>query len=104
MPSCLFLNTFYPPFLRSHYGKNPNLIHGSYNQQKASILNDCFGDSDFYSEGLKNAGWDTDDIIMNCPPLQTAWAKENLFSGDVLNIVLEQIRREKPDVVYLQDK
>ncbi len=103
MPSCLFLNTFYNPFLRSHYNQNQNLINASYDHQKDSIQRQCFGDSDFYSEGLKNAGWDTDDIIMNCPPLQDAWSRENNFTGDALEIVVEQIRSVKPDVVYLQD-
>jgi len=102
-PRCLFLNTYYQGFLDSHYSRNPQLASACYDQQKASLQQFCFGDSDFYSQGLIKAGWDADDLIINCPALQQAWARENHFAGRGLEIAVEQIRRLKPDVVYIQD-
>jgi len=105
-PVCLFLNTYYPKFIESHYEKNPQLPAVSYQEQKDSLRAASFGDSDFYSEGLKKAGWNADDLIINCDPLQQAWAREHgfyNFSDNGLEIAIEQIRRAKPDVVYIQD-
>jgi SAM-dependent methyltransferase len=102
-PSCLFLNTYYPAFLEQHYRDNPGLSSLPYRIQKDLLQAEFFGDSDFYSEGLKKAGWNAEDLIINCSPLQQAWAKENGCSGSDLDIAVEQIRRMKPQVVYLQD-
>jgi len=103
MPSCVFITTYYSEFIKALYTRSPHLIHESYAQQKAALLDTFFGDSDFYSRGLSDAGWQADDIIMNCAPLQNRWAKENDFSGAGLDIVVEQIRRTKPEVIYLHD-
>lgn len=101
--SCLFINVYYQAFMAEHYGRNPGLAHDAYQKQKESLHGRCFGDCDFYSEGLKAAAWNADDLIINCWPLQQAWAKENGYAGEGLSIAIEQIRRTKPDVVYLQD-
>jgi SAM-dependent methyltransferase len=102
-PLCVFYTTYYEGFLNSHYGKNPGLETAPYETQKQSLLNSFFGDSDCYSRGLKNAGWRAYDFISNCGPLQQAWAMENGISGNGPNIVIEQIRRLKPEVVYLHN-
>ena len=103
MFSCLFLTTYYQTFINGLYQKNTNLATMSYNQQLSSLLGEFFGDSDFYSEGLKKAGWESRDIIMNCSQLQRTWSLENNYSGNNIEIISEQIRREKPNVVYLHD-
>lgn len=102
-PSIVFINTYYDAFLREHYLKNPSLHSKSYADQKESIQSECFGDSDFYSVGLKRLGWQADDLIVNAPLIQAAWAKENGFTGEGLAVALEQIRRCRPDIVYIQD-
>lgn len=99
----LFLNTYYPSFLDSHYEKHPELSSSQYSIQKQSLQHECFGDSDYYSEGLIKAGWDAEDLVVNCVPLQQAWARENNFHGEGLSVVVEQIRQARPDVVYIQD-
>ncbi|KAF0219357.1 MAG: methyltransferase FkbM [Geobacteraceae bacterium] len=102
-PLCLFINTYYQGFLNTVYTRNPHLQECPYTQQKTLLEGECFGDSDFYSQGLRQAGWKAEDIIVNCLPLQQAWAAENLFNGEWLAIAVEQIRRARPDVVYIQD-
>ena len=101
--ACVFLNTYYGNFLDSHYGKYSQLKFSSYKQQLDSLHGAFFGDSDFYSKGMKKAGWDSEDLIINCLPLQQAWAKENGFCGEDLEIAVEQIRRLHPQVLYVQN-
>lgn len=102
---CLFINTYYPAFMRAHYNQYPQILSTSYDEQKRSLLDQFFGDSEFYSSGLRLAGWDADDLIVNCAPLQQAWTRENDFRCSVINleIAVEQIRRVRPQAVYLQD-
>lgn len=103
--TCVFLNTYYPGFLDHHYRTSPDLSSRTYREQHRSLQSACFGDSDFYSSGLREAGWEADDLIANCQPLQRAWAIENgsADSTSSLAIAVEQIRRAKPDVLYFQD-
>lgn len=101
--TCCFINTFYPGFLESHYQKNPNLLKASYKEQHDSLVKECFGDSDFYSTGLRTAGCKAEDLIVNCAPLQEAWSKEQGSSVEGLSVAVEQIRKLKPDVIYCQD-
>lgn len=101
--SCMFINTCYPEFLNGHYAKNPNLTQASYETQKASLEETFFGDANFYSNGMQQAGWHAENLIVNCMPIQQAWAIENDFSGSVFDVTVEQIRRKRPSVVYLQN-
>ena len=75
----LFINTYYPLFLDDHYRRNPDLSSSSYGDQKDALEGSCFGDSDFYSRGFGQAGWKADDLIVNCLPLQQAWAAGKRF-------------------------
>lgn len=104
-PRCVFLNIYYPAFLASHYRKHPELAQGDWKEQKDRLFRARFGDSDFYSRGLVEAGWETEELVTNCAPLQQAWAREagiTFPTGNDLELVLEQIRRFRPDVVYIQ--
>lgn len=110
MPSCLFLNTFYEGFLGSVYRASPELVTAPYAEQHAALCRTNFGDSDFYSSGLSRAGWEADDIIVNAPPLQQAWARQAGIALEqdgrrmtALEIAALQVSVAKPDVVYVQD-
>lgn len=102
-PSILFVGTDYPAFLDHHYRQSPGLSEAGYAIQLASLMATFFGDSDFYSRGMHFHGWRAADLIANCQPLQEAWAREHSFRGQGLAILAEQIRRERPDVVYFQN-
>jgi len=100
----LFLNTYYDGFLQTHYNKNIGLEHQSYQDQLRSLQETCFGDSDFYSHGITEAGWTAADLIINARHLQAAWANEQgLDTENLLVIAAEQVRQFQPDVIYLQD-
>lgn len=102
---CLFLNTYYPDFLEYHYHQHAELLHAPYREQHAALQQACFGDSDFYSSGLRAADWDASDLIVNCQPLQQRWAEEHGIASrqTVLAIAIEQIKRIRPHVLYIQD-
>jgi SAM-dependent methyltransferase len=104
-PTCLFLNTYYPGFLTHHYRSVPERASQSYEVQQRSLHQTGFGDSDFYSSGMTMAGWQAKDMIVNCATLQEAWAQEQGYrgQGQLLDIAIEQIRRQRPEVLYLQD-
>lgn len=103
--TCLFLNTYYPGFIEHHYTSRPALARASYGEQHRSLQEACFGDSDFYSAGMRRAGWSAIDVIANCASLQHRWAEEHGADpkSASLDIVLAQIRDARPQVLYLQD-
>lgn len=122
------IDQYYSGFLDHHYKQHNGLVNCAYKNQRDSLLSTCFGTADFYSRHLRELGHDAIDIIANCAPLQRQWARENAlefnrFATEVsvrwqrlplfgkwlarakglLFILLEQIREEKPDVLYVQD-
>lgn len=99
-PKIIIIDTYYPEFLDT-IQVNPE---GSYAGELQRILNMCFGTFDAYSRNLRALGWDAVDVIANCRPLQELWARENNYQPETLHsILLEQIRRFEPDVVFYQD-
>jgi len=101
---CLFLNTYYDPFLEASYRIHPELATLGYDDQLAFFQGCQFGDSDFYEKGLAAAGWEARTLIVNCPRLQQQWALEHrIRERGIWEIVTAQIEHYKPDVVYVQD-
>lgn len=122
----VIIDTYYRGFLNSFWDKNKHLKFESYEQIKKALLDSCFGTSDFYSYNLKRVGHDAVDLIVNDEILQRKWATEyglktdktNFFSklqtlpyihkfigrpNWIRQIALEQVKKEKPDVLYMQD-
>ncbi len=124
----VIVDTYYPAFLSHFYAQQRGLAVADYPTQLRALLNACFGTSDFYSRHLNALGCEAQDLIVNCVPLQQAWALANnvplsqlalkvphrLFRlpilGKVLaklpglmDVAIAQIRAAKPDVLYCQD-
>jgi len=99
--SCVILTTYYDAFLNYVYATNPILASQTYEVQKQTLTGWRFGDSDYYSYGLQQSGWFADELIVNCVPLQEAWAHENNCHADGLNVVIEQLKRLRPTVIYI---
>lgn len=122
------VDTYYPAFLASHYADRPHLNAAPYVQQRDELLNRYFGTSDFYSRHLKALGHDVQDLLVNCVPLQEAWAREHgarysalalrvphrffrlPFIGrrlaalpGLVEIAVAQVEAFAPDVLYCQD-
>ena len=104
----LVLDSYYPAFWRGHYGERPGLAESSYAEQLESLMSRWFGTSDAYSHHLRQSGHDAREIVVNCLPLQAAWAREHGIRGLttrtlLMRVLLAQIAEYDPDVVYLQD-
>ena len=122
------VDTYYPAFLASHYRAAPGLAARPYGEQLQALVDACFGTSDFYSRHLAALGCEAIDLVANCVPLQSAWARQNhvdfsplamrlpgrLFRipllgrwlaglPGLLDIAAAQIRAFRPDVLYCQD-
>lgn len=123
-----FIDTYYPAFLTSFYAENQFLEGESYQAQLQSLLSACFGTSDFYSRHLNSLGCEAQDLVVNCVPLQQAWAAANgvpfsklairvphrLFRlplvgrylarlPGLIDVAVAQIKATRPDVLYCQD-
>src|SRR5204863_5232888 len=70
-------DTVYPGFLASHYERHPGLDSAPYDTQLRSLLEASFGTSDAYTYHLRELGHDARNLIVNCAPLQRAWAREH---------------------------
>lgn len=124
----LIVDTYYPAFLARFYAQQGGLAADDYPTQLHTLLNACFGTSDFYSRHLNALGCEAQDLVVNCVPLQQTWARANnvplsqlalkiphrLFRVPILgkfladlpglmDVAVAQIKASKPDVLYCQD-
>lgn len=124
----IIVDTYYAAFLARFYAQQNQLASADYATQLQALLNACFGTSDFYSRHLNDWGCEAQDLVVNCVPLQQAWAKANnvplsqlalkvphrlfrvpllgKFLADLpglMDVAVAQIKVAKPDVLYCQD-
>jgi spore maturation protein CgeB len=124
----LLLDTYYPRFLSTHYEREAKLAAQPFAEQRNRLLDQVFGTSDFYSRHLTAMGHEAQDLVVNCKPLQRAWASENRVRYSemalrlpsrllrlpgigpwlsalpgLVEIAVEQIKATRPDVLYCQD-
>lgn len=124
----IIVDTYYAAFLARFYAQQNALAAADYAAQLHALLNACFGTSDFYSRHLSALGCEAQDLVVNCVPLQQAWAKANnvplsqlalkvphrlfrvpllgKFLADLpglMDVAVAQIKAAKPDVLYCQD-
>jgi spore maturation protein CgeB len=93
--------SFYRLYLNDYYRRNTEISGKSYEEQQAHLFREGYGWSDFFSRYLKQMGNEAIEIIANAEPLQNAWARENNCEKD--NILLNQLKKFRPDVVFFQD-
>lgn len=121
-------DTYYARFMSDFYRRSPELKYASSEKQTEELLNATFGTSDFYSRHLRDLGCDVVDLVGNCVPLQTAWARENAEPFNpwammlphrifrlpligsylaslpgLLEVAVARVKSFKPDVLYCQD-
>jgi spore maturation protein CgeB len=99
----LIVDTCYPAFVGEHYRRQPELIMQPYADQWRALMDTCFGTFDAYSHHLAPLGHEAHEVVANCAPLQSAWAKEHGVEGDAEGVLLAQVRAFEPDVVYVQN-
>lgn len=103
----LIVDTCYPAFLKMHYGRSPGLGEQPYATQWRALMDTFFGTADAYSHNLNSIGHEAHEIVVNCGPMQSAWAREHDLTVPADraedSILLAQARDFEPDVVYVQD-
>lgn len=114
MVKFLVTTTYYEMFWQRFYEQRPELSNLPYPVQLQEVLNQCFGTSDFFSFNLQKIGHESEEIIVNCTPLQQQWARENApelnlqHAPDRIDrwqhaVLQAQIKAYRPDVLYIHD-
>ena len=101
------LCTNYPTYLSGFYESRPGLARESYAAQHATLMDDCFGWADFWTQNLAAFGYMVWEPVANAEQQQKAWAKENNVTWDELrwlqDITIAQVCHFAPDVVFVND-
>ena len=106
-PKILFIQTFYPEFLKGRYARNATLRALPFDEQRKRVLATAFGAGDAYSNGLRALECEAADVICNAALLQERWAEEHglQLSGNIHDrrrqVVAAQIEDYRPDVLYV---
>ena len=95
------ITTYYPEYLKYYYNRYPSSKRMSYADQYDHMMRDAFGLADFYSKNFRKLGVNAYEIVANAEHMQIAWAKEHGIENK--DILIEQLRFLKPDVVIFQD-
>lgn len=101
--SFIKVTTYYKNFISYYYKKNPGVVELSYQDQYNHIMNEGFGWSNFYQIQLNKLSNAAFEIVANAEPLQSAWANEHGVSSRGEDLLLEQFKFYKPDVIFFQD-
>jgi len=97
------VTSFYRNFLRYFYSTNSQLSDKSYTEQYNKLMEEAFGWSNYYQLHLNNLGNEAFEIIVNADHLQSAWAEEHNLVVTGEELLLEQFKFYKPEVVFFQD-
>jgi len=97
------ITTFYRDYLSYYYAKNKDVNNLSYDEQYKRLMYDSFGWANFFQKNLEKLGVEAYEIVYNAEPLQSAWANEHSINLEGKELLLEQIKQIKPDVVFIQD-
>lgn len=121
----LIIDTYYDDFLKDFYLKN-KVGDLNYEQHKRKLLDGFYAQSDSYSYYLRKVGIEAEELVINDERLQRKWAKEKEIKVEgnklitklqllpliwrfvgrpawVQEIALAQIKKYKPDIVYMQN-
>jgi spore maturation protein CgeB len=97
------ITSYYREFLKQYYELNPEIIKGTYDEQLYHLMAQGFAWSDYFAQHLNKLGVEAFEIVCNAKYLQQAWADENGSSATGVDIVIDQLKKMKPDVVFFQD-
>lgn len=102
LPSILFIHQYDSKYLSNQYSEL--VLSGmSYDEQKNYLLSKYAIKSDFYSFQFKQLSCRADDIIVNCPELQHAWATEHESDLGIEELIYSQVNAFAPDIIFLDD-
>ncbi len=106
-PTVQFVTTFYPEFLKDYFAARSKLADQPYRQQFDALIAEKFSAVDAFCRELGACGCSTDLVILNADPVQERFAYEaGLALPDNIHdrrrmIFAEQVRRFRPDILYV---
>jgi len=97
-------SSFNAEALRNHYLSRPGLESMSFADQWRSLTDELLVGTDFWQAGLEESGrFDVFETVLNCDPLQNAWAREHRVSCDKRGVLMAQIEAWSPTVLFSHD-
>jgi len=98
-------SSFHAGALAAFYAERPGLAEASHADQWRALCSDLLVGTDFWQEGLEASGkFVVFETVLNCAPLQHAWARENgVDDRETLGILLAQIECFAPIVLFSHD-
>lgn len=98
------ISSYYSAFLGQYYSRHPAVETLPYNDQHRHLMAQGFAWADHITRALQPMGVDASEIVENALPLQQAWAREHgLQELSPLDLLVEQIRHMRAEVVFVQD-
>lgn len=101
------LTTSYNQYLQEFYLENPNLKNENYEIQYKKLMDDCFGQADFWTKAFSKIGFEVLESVANAEYQQKRWAQENNCDYDSKNWILDiseaQISKFQPDILFIND-
>jgi spore maturation protein CgeB len=103
----LFLSKYYENYLEYFYSVNNITRDSSYNNIYKKIIEDRYFWSDYFKQELPAYGYEVEQLIIDAKLLQTQWAVEHKVTHTeddwYFNILIEQIKYYKPEILFIQD-
>lgn len=94
--------SFYKNFLQHFYQSHPEIHHQPFPEHYKMLMDCGFAWADFFSQHLRCLGVEAHEIIYNDELLQQNWARHYGINCNA-NILIEQLKYYKPDVIFFQD-
>jgi len=95
------VTTLSPLYFDNFYDRHPDLENKRYAEQFNALMQDNHIWADHISRHLSALGVDAHEILFNAEKLQQSWAQENGVQAEGAQLLVEQLKRLKPDVVFL---
>jgi spore maturation protein CgeB len=103
----LKLGIYSDVYLDQFYAQREHLLSATYAEQFSSLIDECYGSSDFWTNAFNDLGYETQDVVGNAKPLQQRWALEQKFvyseNDWLFEITAAQIKAFSPDVLLVAD-
>jgi spore maturation protein CgeB len=101
------ISTNYPAYLQDFYAQRPELASKPYREQYQTLMADCFGWADFWTQAFGKLGYEVWEPVGNAKPMQQMWAQEQGISYDsqswLTDIIAAQVQQFQPEIVFVND-
>lgn len=97
------VTTYYREFVNQFYANHPEMEQKSYSDQHSALMKQGFFFADFYQKSFEKIGIEAHELVNNAPVLQNKWCQEQDVSASGDQIIVEQLKKIKPDVVMFQN-